>query len=163
MQAKEYFARLQKVAGTLRAMAEHQRTGMPHRPEDVAFINQAVDTTGGVCGGPPGLRGWYAELFFNPADALTFAPTIADVHTQPTDETGAPVGLVLHVGTGRVRLMVTTVDTCMGPRAYAGVAFSYHETVTKDLQRLNDQAWLEHFNGEATPEDVPWMRDLIAK
>jgi hypothetical protein len=31
------------------------------------------------------------------------------------------VGRVLHVGTGEPRVMVATVDTCSGPRAYVGV------------------------------------------
>jgi hypothetical protein len=31
--------------------------------------------------------------------SIEFDPTIADVHTQPTDAAGNPVGHVLHVGT----------------------------------------------------------------
>jgi hypothetical protein len=160
---RKYFENLLRVTTTLRQMAELQRQGLPHKPEHLAFINQAVDTVAIGCGGPPGLRGWYADLFFNPDDALEFEPTIADVHTQPTDEVGTPVGHVLHVGTGWVRLMVTTVDTCMGPRAYAGVAFSYHEHVTKNLERLDDQDWAKRFDNNQVPADVSWMQDLIVK
>ena len=36
--------------------------------------------------------------------------------------------------------MVVTIDTCMGPRAYAGPAYAYHEIVT-DLNRLTDETW----------------------
>jgi hypothetical protein len=161
---RSYFGQLKQVATTLGAMAERQRQGMPHTAEQLAFVNKAVDLGGGVCGGPPELQGWYADLFFDPKDAVDFDPTIADVHTQPTDEVGTPVGHVLHVGTGWARLMVTTVDTCQGPRAYAGVVFSYHEVITKDLQRLDDGEWKMRFPGNGSaPEDVPWMRELVVK
>jgi hypothetical protein len=144
-------------------MAESQRTGMPHKPEHVAFINQAVSLARG-CGGPAAIQsGWYGELFFNRSQAAAFDPTIADVHTQPTDEYGGPVGKVLHVGTGHARLMVMTAATCMGPRAYAGVVSSYHERVTENLQRLNDQEWARAFVLGGSPADVPWMADLVVK
>jgi hypothetical protein len=160
----KYFGQLRQVATILGAMAERQRQGMPHTAEQLAFINQAVSLAPFGCGGPPTLQGWYANLFFNPDGAVEFDPTIADVHTQPTDEAGNPVGYVLHVGTGYARLMVTTVDTCQGPRAYAGVVFSYHEVVTEKLQRLDDLEWKKRFpSGGASPDDVTWMRDLVVK
>jgi hypothetical protein len=154
-----YFMHLAEVAGILRQMAERQRTGMPQLPEHLVFINQAVRTHN-VCGGA-GLAGWYADLFFLPDGAVKWDPTIADVHTQPTDLGGAPVGYVLHMGTGYARLMVVTVDTCGGPRAYAGVVSSYHQVVTKDFQRLTDDEWAARFQGRR-PEDAPWMKDLLA-
>jgi hypothetical protein len=165
-QIAAYFGKLDHVTGILREMAELQRQGLPHKPEHLAFINQAVNTEPVGCTGPPGLRGWYADLFFDRNSALEFEPTIADVHTQPTDEAGNPVGKVLHVGTGWARLMITTVDTCMGPRAYAGVAFSYHEEITKDLERLDDKTWAKRFDdnvGAVGPDEVSWMKDLIVK
>ena len=85
------------------------------------------------------------------------------MHTQPTDEAGTPVGRVLHVGTGYARLMVVTVPTCMGPRAYAGVVSSYHELVTEQLERLDDADWAKRFASGTIPDDVPWMSDLIAR
>jgi Protein of unknown function (DUF3160) len=88
---------------------------------------------------------------------------VADVHTQPTDESGTPVGRVLHAGTGWVRQAVITVPTCAGPRAYAGVVSSYHEVVTEQLERLDDQEWRTRFSGGATLPDVPWMQDLVVK
>ena len=159
----KFFGNLLKVTTTLREMAELQRQGQPYKPEHLSFINQAVDTMPIGCGGPPGLQGWYADLFFTPETALEFDPTIADVHTQPTDEAGNPVGHVLHVGTGWVRSMITTVDTCMGPRAYAGVVYSYHEQITENLERLDDPTWAKRFDNNQVPADVSWMQDLIVK
>jgi hypothetical protein len=159
----KYFTNLGRVTGILREMAELQRQGQPHKPEHLAFINQMVKTVNVGCGGPPGLRGWYADLFWSPDEALMFDPTITDVHTAPSDEFGNPVGEVLHAGTGYARLMVTTIDTCMGPRAYAGIAFSYHEQKTREYKRLTDREWAEQFTPTSSPADVVWMRDLIAK
>ena len=60
--------------------------------------------------------------------------------------------------------MVMSADTCMGPRAYVGLASSYHQVVTEQLARMNDEAWAGRFHkSETSPEDVPWMKDLIAQ
>jgi hypothetical protein len=72
------------------------------------------------------------------------------------------------VGTGLPRLMTITVDTCVGPRAYTGMAYAYHEQITNDFERLTDEQWTQQLTGGAitggqTPVDVPWMRDLVAE
>jgi hypothetical protein len=156
---KTYFLHLADVSTILGEMAEHQRTGMPHTAADLAFINQIVKVQQ-VCGGAFA-DGWYPKLFFS-GNSTEADPTIADVHTAPTDEAGNPVGNVLHVATGYPRLMVVTIDTCTGPRAYAGVASAYHEKVTTDYQRLNDQDWATEI-GQTPPADVPWLEDLIVR
>jgi hypothetical protein len=155
-----YYAHLGEVATILGAIATAQATGTPVSAEHLAFINQAVRQTGGVCGGPPTFDGWYPELFFQKSSGR-FDPTIADVHTQPTDELGNDVGRVLHVGTGYARLMVMTVEACDGPRAYVGLASSFHQTVTDDWKRLNDTEWAAEV-GKGTPTLVPWFSELVA-
>lgn len=105
---------------------------MPFSAEQLAFINEAVRIDPeheGVCGEPPRYVGWYTRLPFEQANE--FDPTIADVHTQPTEVGGAEVGRVLHVGTGASRASVLTIDTCEGPRAYVGLVFAYHEVGTE--------------------------------
>ncbi len=160
-QLSSYFAELQRVALTLRQMAENQRTGTSHSAEHMAFINETVVLQNG-CGSPAGFTGWYARLFFQPSDAIELDPVIADVHTQPTDEAGNRVGRVLHVGTGLPRLMVVTADTCSGPRAYAGLASSYFERITENFDRLDDKRWKDEIVA-ATPPDVPWMQSLVVR
>ncbi len=160
-QIPAYFKKLGEISSTLRQMAEHERTGTPFTAEQMAFINQAVAIQYG-CGDPEGSSGWYSELFFSNWSSAQLDPTIADVHTQPTDEVGNPVGRVLHVGTGMPRLMVLTMDTCVGPRAYVGVASSYFEQVTENFERLTDEAWADGLKSE-TPADVPWMTDLVTR
>ncbi len=155
------FQKLAEISATLEEMAAYQRDGIPHTEAHLAFINRAVRIQMG-CGDPEGAEGWYADLFFAPAEGVKYDPTIADVHTQPTDEVGNMVGKVLHVGTGKPRLMVVTVDTCNGPRAYAGLASSYFERVTENFERLDDPQWAQELQS-TTPADVRWMQDLIAR
>lgn len=147
---------IQDVASTLGEMAEYQLRGEPFSEAHMAFINDAV-VLGEICGGEFVEAGWYAQMFFG--DPTEWDPTIADVHTQPTDENGVEVGRILHVATGTPRLMVMTADTCNGPRAYAGLVSSYHEVVTDDWVRRTDDDWApEAF--DAPPVD--WFTDLVA-
>jgi len=157
-QLQNYWANLATVAATLKGMAESERTGTPFTAEQLAFVNQAVHVPGG-CGGPN--PGWYGQLYFDVTTGSEYDPTIADVHTQPTDEAGNLVGRVLHVATGMPRLMVVSVNTCQGPRAYAGLAASYFEKVTEQFQRLDDQAWSADVNAVAHEPNVRWMTDLV--
>jgi Protein of unknown function (DUF3160) len=155
----DYFQHLGAVMQILFDMATDERAGTPFSADQMAFINDAV-TIENTCGGATA-NGWYPRLVYG--DAMTFDPTIADVHTQPTDEAGNDVGRVLHVGTGYARLMVVTTNTCTGPRAYAGLAATYYEKVTEHYDRLTDERWQTEFSGGATPADVPWMSDLVAQ
>jgi hypothetical protein len=100
------------------------------------------------------------ELFFQSGDAFDTDPTIADVHTQPADAAGNIVGRVLRVATGNPRLMVLSVDSCQGPRAYAGVVSAYFEQITDNFKRMTDQEWSSQLRA-ATPADVLWMQDLV--
>lgn len=158
-QIAAWFDNLAVVSTTLGQMAEAQRRGEPHTADHLAFINNAVVERISGCVAD-GLSGWYGNLFFRGESAIESDPTIADVHTQPTDEAGNPVGRVLHVGTGDARLMIVTIETCEGPRAYVGPVSSYYETITEGFDRLTDQRWQRDFR--ATP-DIDWMSDLIVE
>jgi hypothetical protein len=72
---------------------------------------------------------------------------------------------VLHVGTGFPRLMVTTFDTCQGPRAYAGVVYAYHEEIATNFQRYKDSTWSQRFTGASPmrPAEVPWLTSIEAR
>ena len=82
------------------------------------------------------------------------------MHTEYTDEMGDVVGRVLHLGAADPRLMIATVNTCTGPKAYAGLAFSYHELVTDNFQRLTDQDWATTL-AAGQPADVPWLSPVL--
>jgi hypothetical protein len=151
-----YFSSLAATTTMLKGMAEAQLTGTPFTAEQMAFINNAIEykDVSVVCTTVKRPAGWYPQLFFSPDDADKQDTIVADVHTQPADEGGNPVGKVLHVGTGYPRLMVATFETCEGPRAYAGMVSSYFETITQDFMRLTDAEWTTMLAG-ATP--VPWQ------
>ncbi len=162
-----YFEHLAEVSGTLKGMAEKQRVGEEFSAEQMKFVNDTVAIKmrtfgGGGCGGggsEPYLTGWYAGLFYDQQNILEFDPTIADVHTQNTDEDGNPVGRVLHVATGAPRLIVVTVDTCKGPSSYVGQVFAYHEEITSNFRRYTDSEWVSVVHKKHSPR---WQADLIA-
>jgi hypothetical protein len=157
-----HYASVRVVAQTLYEMAELQRGGLPWEQKHLDFINRTVNWHPEmVCGAPPRVQGWYADLFFDAEQASEFDPTIADVHTQPTEPGGAPAGKVLHVATGPAELIIVTIDTCEGPKAYAGLASSYYEQITRDFERLSDQEWQERIWTDPPPR-VSWMSDVLA-
>jgi hypothetical protein len=158
--AAAYFDRLATIAARLRDMAAYQRTGAPYTQEMLDFLNDAVVVDRGCSEVQIYVRGWYGDLYFDPQDSVLWTPTIADVHTQPADESGTPVGRVLHVGTGDARLMVVVAETCSGPHAYAGLASSYYEHITSDFERLDDATWADMVR---TEPDVPWAADLVTR
>ncbi len=159
--ARRWFTTLGEVSATLGDMSERQLRGEPFSEEQMAFINRAVFVEQG-CGSPIGVDGWYGDLFFDGPSGAEYDPTIADVHTQPTDEGGAEVGRVLHVATGSPRVIVVTAETCNGPRAYVGLVSSYNEVVTEQFERLTDADWVRRLDADRPPE-VRWMQDLVVR
>jgi len=160
-----YFAKLASTLSTLETMAKNQREGTPFSAEQLAFVNRAVRIVQEdvECTTVDSPDGWLSDLYFMPSTSIEASPTIADVHTQPADAAGNSVGNILHVATGYPRFMVTTIDTCQGPRAYAGLTFAYHEQVTNDYQRLTDADWLKQLNSGKAAADVAWMAPVIGK
>ena len=162
---RSYYTKLEATLATLEGMAKNQREGKPFSAEQMAFVNRAVrvvkDDEGCTTIEVP--DGWLSELYLEPMTSIKAAPTVADVHTQAADEAGNTVGRVLHVATGYPRLMVTTIDTCQGPRAYVGVTFAYHERVTEDYQRLNDEDWSTILERGTRLDDIPWLAPVLGE
>jgi hypothetical protein len=160
----DYFARVARINTTLADMAAEQRSGMPHSAEHMAFINRAVTTSINCDGTALGHTGWYADLHFDPLQAVEEDPAITDVHTDiGGDLPVARPPSVLHVGTGLPRPIVVTVDSCNGPRAYAGVISTYHELREQGLNRLTDKEWKERLYGGNEPPAVPWLAPVFGE
>lgn len=87
----------------------------------------------------------------------------ADVHTQPSDSTGAPVGKILHVGTGLINTAVIIAkdpsDGCS--TAYVGPVSSYYQYVTRDFERMTDQEWQATLEQDAQPRPM-WTHLYLA-
>jgi hypothetical protein len=155
----DYFVQTRTIVSQLREMAEYQLDGQPFTEAHMTFINQAVRLTRG-CGGPTAVEGWFGRLYFDRDGSGDEEPIVADVHTQPTDVAGQPVGKVLHVGTARPSLIVITANTCNGPRAYAGLVSSYHEHITENFDRLTDSRWAKLLE-QAPPSHPTWMTPIL--
>jgi hypothetical protein len=159
-----YFGKLAATSAQLRGMAERERESKPLTSDQVDFLNKAVSyhSHSGGCTTIWTPEGWYADLYYDRDDVETPEPVVADVHTQPTDEDGNPVGRVLHVATGYPRLITVRIETCKGPQIFQGMVSSYHETITGNFERLTDEAWVERLRKEP-PEDPAWLKDLVVK
>lgn len=172
---RAYFTHLRDTATQLREIAERERRGEPLTSTQLDFMNHMVSIDGrhGGCTVVLEAHGWYADLHYHRDGALHAKPTIADVHTQPTDATGNVVGKVLHVATGRPRLFSVFLPGSSGgtctPREYRGFVSSYDEVITAGFQRLSDEEWVakigKNVDGKyvtSTPLDVPWLAELVA-
>jgi hypothetical protein len=107
-------------------------------------------------------EGWHADLYYDRSEILKQEPIVCDVHTQPTDEDGNPVGKVLHVGTGHPRQITIVIETDTGKRTYRGMVGTYYETITRDFVRYNDQEWQTKLQTEP-PEDPAWLSDVVVR
>jgi hypothetical protein len=160
---RDYFGQMRDVAHTLEAMAKAELAGDELSADQLAFINDAVviNRVPAGCTKVEEAAGWYTRLFFDQAKALEYDPTIADVHTQPTDAGGNDVGRILHVATAEPRLMIVTEDGCDAPRAYAGLASSYYEQITENWERVTDSEWQEQLQSSGPPDAPRWVKDLV--
>jgi hypothetical protein len=157
-----YFAKLGEVAGRLREIARREQRGEPPNGRDLDFINHLVSAQGRSAGCTIIIqpRGWYADLYYDRDDVWEHEPTIADVHTQPAEENGYPVGKVLHVGTCSPRLLAVDVESCGTRRTFRGYVASYYEKITTGFRRLDDGEWSSEL-GRHSPPEAAWLRDLI--
>ena len=162
---EHYFETMAATMTRLQAIAERERANQPMTDDDLQFIDHMVSLDGRsiVCATTIDPKGWYAELFFEQKEALWHTPVIADVHTQPTDETGNMVGRVLHVGTGVPRYMAITIKHDRGghTQTYRGLVSTYAEITTQSFQRLTDEEWRQKIEGHMV--GVPaWMSEISA-
>ena len=67
---------------------------------------------------------------------------VADIHTQPTDETETLIGQVLHVGTGALEFAFLVADLSKREKAaFVGPLMSCYEHITLGFDRLTDEEW----------------------
>lgn len=150
---RAYFDNFTDIMQQLQRIAEKELDGTALAQTEWDFLRMAIEKEIVGCG-ETHYDGWYPSLFFSASDVTEFQPTIADIHTAPTDESGNLVGWVLHAGTGRTRPMVVTVNGCDGPRAYVGPVSTYHSLRTEQFLRLTDGEWLDTLDDSDTT--LPW-------
>ena len=155
-QGRAFFENWSQVMGTLASISAKELDGVELSGEEIAFLGGAIEQDIVGCGEVV-YDGWYASLFFDRADVGLYEPTIADVHTAPTDEAGNERGWVLHTATGPAQLMVFTVPSCDGETstAYVGPVSSPHQVMTENYERLADSEWTQRIGEQGTrPEWV---------
>lgn len=135
-----YWKNLQSVADTLGSIAQKELAGTMLAEAEKNFLRRMLYING-MCG--PLYDGWYYRLYYT-GDGGFFKNdmVVADIHTCPTDASGAPVGWVLHAGTGPVNLAVLAAESPDGRTiSYIGPVMSYYEHVSTNFKRLTDEEW----------------------
>jgi len=87
------------------------------------------------------------------SDADRFMAVIADVHTQGDNILEEAVGFPHEL------LIIAPVDGI--PYLMRGAVFSYYEFVSRNSERLTDEAWQKLLKGGDIPDPPEWMRELI--
>ncbi|MGH7490785.1 MAG: DUF3160 domain-containing protein [bacterium] len=155
-----YFSHMAGVMDSLASISDKQLRRVALDSAETTFLKSMLYDVG-VCG--PDLTGWYPHLFYQgPNDCANVDLVVADVHTQPTDEAGNPVGHVLHAGTGPINLGLFVADNHEGERtAFVGPMMSYYEHVTMNFKRLTDEEWQEAY--QQPPSLRPaWVNAYLA-
>jgi hypothetical protein len=136
-----YFISMSAIADTLGTMAQKELRRTPLTEAERLFLKTMLYETPAVC--TKEFRGWYSRLYYTGESGLMRKDlTVADVHTAPTDESGAPVGWVLHAGTGPLNLAIVAAALPDGKTtAFIGPVLSYYEHVSTNFKRLTDEEW----------------------
>ena len=153
---QSYFGRLAAINDTLASVAQKELDGVQPSVDEAEFLSRMISRV--VDGCVPSITGWYKDLYYGgAASAREPDLVVADVHTAPADANGAPVGWVMHAGTGPLNLAVVTADVPgVGPVAFAGPVMSYVEHLSTGFERLTDEDW-----GTAHAEAPSFRPDFV--
>ncbi len=163
-----YFPRMQAIMDTLGSIAQKELDRQPFTVEEAEFLKRMLFVGWDGCAEVFG--GWYLDLFYTPyfgdfSNAGVADYLVADVHTQPTDEGGNPVGRVLHVGVGEINLGIFLADAPSNdyqPMAYVGPVMSYYEKITENFDRLTDERWEDIVLADELPARPDWVNIYLA-
>jgi hypothetical protein len=160
----KYYTRYAEIMGLFREIAGKELSGIPLDDADITFLKTMINEY--MVSGPS-ITGWFNDLFFEKWNALSWDYTVADVHTQPTDQWGNIVGHVLHVGNGYINTGVFLAPNPSNPdqlMAFAGPVSSFYTEITNDFYRFTDQEWEVKFLwGSGTPPARPdWISVYMA-
>jgi len=148
---------MQMLEGIAQKELEHQNLS----EAEITFLKTMIN---GYMASGPSITGWYNDLFFDLQKGLGMDFTVADVHTQPTDENGIEVGNVLHVGNGKINMGVFLAKNTCNPgqyMAYAGPVSSFHTEVQPNFNRLTDQEWEDYFWKGSIPHRPDWVASYL--
>ena len=159
----QYYQRYGEIMTRLKNLAEKELAGEPFNEDDTAFLAAMLNEEGNGC--IIVITGWVTELIYSDFESSNGHIVIADVHTQPTDESGNPVGRVLHVGTGPFNLGVFLTESPSNgyaPTAFVGPVMSYYEYTTDSFDRLTDERWWDIVVANNPPDRPDWVNVYLA-
>ncbi|MFH0759360.1 MAG: DUF3160 domain-containing protein [Bacteroidota bacterium] len=157
----DYYGGYSEIMEQLGIIASKELDHQALSEDEITFLKTMIND---YMASGPSISGWYSDLFFDQEKGLCMDFTVADVHTQPTDEYGVYVGNVLHVGNGRINMGVFLAENPCNPgqyMAYAGPVSSFHQQVQPDFNRLTDQEWEDYFWDEDFPERPDWVASYL--
>ncbi|MDA3892008.1 MAG: DUF3160 domain-containing protein [Salinivirgaceae bacterium] len=159
---QSYFSNFSKTMITLKSLAKKELNKVAFNEEEITFLENMLFEGGGC---KAKFSGWYSSLFFVDDDEVKPDFIIADIHTQPTDQGGAFVGNVMHVGTGKINLGVF-LSKCPSngfkPMAYIGPVYSYYEKYTTNFERHTDEEWETLVFDNNIPSRPDWVNIYLA-
>jgi len=157
--AQTFFANLSASSATLETIAHKELEHEALTQAEFDFLRGTIEEELVGCGEVQ-YDGWYAGLYYDKEKIGEYKPTIADVHTAPTDAEGNERGWVLHAATGRPMLMVFTVPECGGVKSYVGPISSFHSVLTEQYDRQTDSDWAKVLS-EGTPPRPTWTESFV--
>jgi hypothetical protein len=169
-----YFDEVSSTSDTLGSIARKQLDGELLSDREKTFLGDMLQVMQEYAF--KRVAGWYPRLFYHRDnqffDEVEFSGSgsifdedlvVADVHTQPTDEFGAPVGKVLHAATGLPNMAVVVASPPGGgPMAFIGPVLSYYEHTTVNFERLTDEEWASMYEDGPSPRPgfaLPYLAD----
>jgi hypothetical protein len=158
-----YYTRYAEIMGIFKEIARKELSGLSLDDSEITFLKTMINS---YMASGPSITGWFNDFFFECWNALNRDFTVADVHTQPTDEFGNVVGYVLHVGNGCINTGVFLAPNPTNPDqiiAFAGPVSSFYSEVTSDFYRYDDQEWEKKFmEGAKIPARPDWINVYMA-
>jgi Protein of unknown function (DUF3160)/FlgD Ig-like domain len=140
-----YFTAMSAIADTLGSIARKELSGTSLTDAEKSFLKTMLYSVPAGCA--VATEGWYSRLFYSGSGLRLKDLIIADIHTAPTDAAGAPVGWVLHVGTGPLNLAVVVAKLPDGTScSFVGPVSSYYEYLATNFTRLTDEEWVSLYN-----------------
>lgn len=123
---------------------------------DIYFLRTILYSNPVSCNKVKDFDGWYNRLMYLEMNSYEHAKksksVIADIFTQPFDESANEVGKVMHIGTGPFTMAVIVVRDKNGcEQAYSGPVYSYREYMTSGYKRLTDEEWRSTVSLETMP------------
>ncbi|MBN2212614.1 MAG: DUF3160 domain-containing protein [Bacteroidales bacterium] len=159
----DYYSRYAEIMELFKSVTKKELSGIPLNEAEITFLKTMINE---FMASGPSVSGWLNDMFYDNLLGLSWDFVVADIHTQPTDEFGAIVGYVYHVGNGFINNGVFLAPNPVNPDqliAYTGPVASFHYEVTDNFYRYTDQEWQEKFfSNTNVPERPDWVSAYLA-